>query len=318
VDDLRVVGVIDPSMTRAQDPRCCWARQEELVVSEKVWENLDRLACALTGIRQARDAWRAIFVKPPRRGWSEVVVALKINHIGRQHTRSAVLAKVCDALMALGIEPSNIHIYDACHGAGMARETPFKGLPKGVRIEETWGGSQTLTAVPEPWKGGRRKARCLKPLVNGTVDILLNIAMCKGHRRRFGGFTMTLKNHFGTFSPAPGHRSGSQDYLIAINQTPEILGSMDPRTGRILHPRQQLCIVDALWASECGPICRASHQPNALFMGVFAPAVDYQVAVGFRKRRMGWEIDTEATRRILRDFGHNEEDLPKNEWLAAA
>jgi hypothetical protein len=62
-----------------------------------------------------------------------------------------------------------------------------------------------------------------------------------------------MKNHFGTFDPGPGHWTGSQDYLIAINQTPEILGPMDRRKGKVLYPRQQLSLVDALWASKGGP-----------------------------------------------------------------
>jgi hypothetical protein len=134
--------------------------------------------------------------------------------------------------------------------------------------------------------------------------------MCKGHSSKFGGFTMTMKNHFGTFDPSPGHRSGALDYLIAINQTPEVLGPMDPRTGKILYPRQQLCIVDALWASEGGPGGYSRSQPNFLAMGVLSPVVDYVVATQFRGVRMGWQPNLEVTRRMLAEFGFNENDLP--------
>ena len=136
------------------------------------------------------------------------------------------------------------------------------------------------------------------------------MAMCKGHSSRFGGFTMSMKNHFGTFSPKPGHEDGSLDYLIAINQSPEILGSMDRRTGKVLYPRQQLCLIDALWAGKGGPGGNPSHQPNFIAMGVMSPAVDYLVATRFRAERMGWKINMEATRRMLTDFGYNEADLP--------
>jgi hypothetical protein len=142
------------------------------------------------------------------------------------------------------------------------------------------------------------------------VDILINISMCKGHSPRFGGFTMTMKNHLGTFSPDYAHEDGSQDYLIAINQTREILGPMDRRTGRVLYPRQQLCIVDALWASKRGPGGNPSHQPNFLAMGVMSPVVDYQVATKFRGERMGWKPNQRAVRRMLTEFGYAEDDLP--------
>ncbi len=312
VDNLRVVGITDADMTRDQEPVSPWKRQDELVNTEKVWENMDKLASGLTGTRDSGDAWRTIFVKPPRKSWSDTVLAVKTNNIGRQHTRSAVMSKVCRTLTeTLGVKPHNIHIYDACHGTTMGRSSPFAGLPQGVRVEGTWGGSPTYTNVPPPSTHIGGEAGCLTYLVDNTVDILVNIAMCKGHSSRFGGFTMTMKNHFGTFSPSPGHTMGSTDYLMAINQTPEILGPMDKKSGKVLYPRQQLCIVDALWASKCGPTCSSSHQPNFLAMGVMGPVVDYQLATKFRDERMGWDINHKVTRRMLADFGYSEGDLPE-------
>jgi len=311
VHNLRVVGITDKRMTRANEPVSSWARQEKLTVPEVIGENIDKLACALTERRSPEEAWRTIFVKPPRKPWSETAVAIKTNNISLQHTRSAVLAKICHSLTEiLGVKPVNIHIYDATHGGHMSKNTPFAGLPEGCRVEDDWGGIGIETAVPQPWKKREGRSKCLKHLVDGTVDILINIALCKGHSDKFGGFTMTMKNHFGTFDPGPGHRGGAQDYLMAINQTPEILGPLDPQTGKVLYPRQQLCLVDALWASEGGPGGYPRYQPNFLAMGVLSPVVDYQLATKFRGERMGWQPNMEATRRMLTDFGFNESDLP--------
>jgi len=316
VDNLRVVGLADTRMTKALETGISWPRQNELVNTEAVWENIDRLACALAQTRTATEAWRQIFIKPPRKSWGETVVAIKTNNIAQQHTRSAVMAKIVHTLThTLGVRPANLHIYDACHGYEMGKYTPFAGLAEGCRIEDTWGGSTTPTAVPAPWKGSGGRAKCLSHLVDGSVDILINIALCKGHNSRFGGFTMTMKNHFGTFSPRPGHQDGSQDYLIAINQTPEILGLMDKKTGKVLYPRQQLCLIDALWASRGGPGGNPSHQPNFLAMGVLSPVVDYQLATKFRGEKMGWEPNREMTRRMLTEFGYTEADLPHNGTL---
>jgi hypothetical protein len=311
VDNLRVVGIEDKVMTRDLAPVSSWARQDELVVKEAVWENIDKLACGLTDTKNPGEAWRDIFVKPPRKSWSDTVVAIKTNNIGRQHTRSAVMSKICHTLVQrMGVKGRNIHIYDGSHGESMIADTPFAGLPEGCHIQGTWGGTELSTTVGRPWKKDGGDAECLNHLVNGSVDILINVAMCKGHSNRFGGFTMTMKNHFGSFSPRPGHWFGAQDYLMAINQTREILGDMDSRTGKVLYPRQQLCIVDALWTSECGPGCKASHQPNALFMGVFSPVVDYQVATQFRGRKMGWPPSMKTTGRLLTEFGYSKRDLP--------
>jgi hypothetical protein len=311
VDNLRVVSVTDPAMTKQDNPGIPWERQEALVNSKVVWENLDRLACSLTRTGNEAEAWKTIFVKPPRKSWSDAVVAVKTNHIYYQHTRSAVLSRVCRALTdILGVKGSNIHIYDACHGGSMERDTPFKGLPEGTRIQNTWGGSTTLTPIPEPWHRGTDEASCLRHLVNGSVDILVNISMCKGHDSTFGGFTMTMKNHFGTFDPHYGHQREAEDYLLAINQTPEILGPMDKKTGMVLYPRQQLCIVDALWSGKSGPGGNPSDQTNFMAMGVFSAAVDFQVATRFRAERMRWALNPKMTRRMLTEFGYAEADLP--------
>jgi len=311
VDNLRVVGITDSSMTRSVETNCDWFRQEELVVAPIVWENMDKLACGLVETRNVEQAWRTIFLKPPGKPWSETVVAIKTNHIAQQHTRSAVMSKICHVMTAvLGVGPSNIHIYDACHGGDIRDDTPFQGLPEGARIENRWGGINTLTAVPGPWQNGEGKAKCIEHLVKGSVDILVNISMSKGHSRTYGGFTMTMKNHFGTFSPSPGHGDQPLEYLLAINQSREILGAMDEKTGTVIYPRQQLCIVDALWASKGGPGGNPSHQPNFIAMGVTSPVVDYVIAAQFRSATLGWPVNMDAAKRFLSEFGYSESDLP--------
>ena len=311
VNNLRVVGITDPKMIKGVQPVTSWSLQEKMVVKPAVWENIDKLACGLAETRNPEEAWRAIFIKPPRKPWSETVVAIKTNNISLQHTRSPVMSKVCHVLtVILGVKWDNIHIYDGVHGGSMRKNTPFADLPEGVRIEDQWGGVNTPVGVSGSWGDGRRKTKCLKYLADGTVDILVNIALCKGHSETFGGFTMTMKNHVGTFTPRYVHQDEALEYLLAINQTSEILGPMDPKSGKVLYPRQQLCLVDALWASEGGPGGYPRTQPNFLAMGVFSPVLDYVLATRFRKERMKWDINLQATRRMLTDFGYQESDLP--------
>jgi hypothetical protein len=218
------------------------------------------------------------------------------------------------------VSPQNVTIYDAKHGGNMSRSTPFKGLPDGVRVADKWGGFSAKTTVPAPYLDGNAERSCLEHLVNGTVDILINIAMCKGHGGQFGGFTLSMKNHFGTFDPQPGHaEGGGADYVIGINKSPEVLGEMDARTGKVLFPRQQLVLIDALWASGGGgPCARPSDQLNTLVMGTCGPAVDYVVATKVRQERMGWRINPGVADRFLAEFGFSKEDLPQDGRLIDA
>lgn len=311
ISPLRVVGVHDPNMTTGQQVNNSWADQEKLLRPELIGTNLDRLACALAEEKNEETAWKAVFVAPPDKAWSDVVVAIKTNHIAQQHTRSPLVAKVCRVLTdVIGVKGHNIHIYDACDGRSIAQDTPFVGLPEGVIIENQWGGSNTEAPVPLPWKGGKATSACLGPLARGEVDILVNIALCKGHDDRFGRFTLSMKNHFGTFSPKPGHAADGADYLIAINKSEAIVGPTD-RGGKVLFPRQQLCLIDALWASQGGPSGNPSHQPNRLFMGTCGPVLDYQVATKFRRDKMSWPINEPVAKRFLSEFGFSARDLPE-------
>jgi len=311
INPLRVVGARDPRMTTGQNPLAAWPEQERLVATEVVHENMDKMAMALAQEKSVADAWGKIFVKPPNKAWSDAVIAVKINHIAQQRTRSAVLSKLCHVFTdVLGARASNIYAYDACNGRNMAQRNPYAGLPEGTNLAGQWGGSDVSTAVPAPYAGGQKQSQCLGHLVKGEVDVLVDLALCKGHGPEWGRFTMCMKNHFGTFVPGPGHGpGGGADYLIAINKTPEILGAMDPATGNVLYPRQQLCLVDALWASDPGPSGPTDSQPNALLMGVCAPVVDYVGAMRFRKEMMGWTVQERVAERFLTEFGFSAAEL---------
>ena len=312
ISPLRVVGVHDPKMTADLVERATWKQQEQLLRAEVVAENLDRMASVLTQESDPARAWRTIFVKPPRKSWAEAVVAIKVNLISKQRTRSAVLYHIIRTLTdVVGLKGGNIFVYDATHGGAMGKWDVAGSLPGGAQAVSRWGGSTAPVRVGKPWKDGSQQAKCLGPLAKGEVDILVDIALCKGHSQTFGGFTMSMKNHLGTFEPRPAHEAGGgADYLLALNQTPEILGRMDPRTGKVLFPRQQLVLIDSLWASEPGPGGDSTAQPNRLFMGTLPAVLDYQVATRFRRDVMGWKVNDRVVGRFLSEFGYRTSDLP--------
>jgi len=306
INNTRVVYIYDTNMTTGSGVINFWNDQNAATVDSVVSDNIDKMAKALAEESNISNAWHKIFLKPASKAnWSDVVVAIKTNTIYVQHTRNAVIKKFCEVMVnVMGVTGSNVHIYDACHGADMFTKTPFYNLPSGVVIEGRWGGSNTSIYVPAPYDGN---TNCQQQIANGTVDILINIALCKGHDNTFGGLTMCMKNHFGTCDPCS--RSYTANYLIGINKTEAILGQMDSGTGHLLFPRQQLCFIDALWASEGGPSVYPSCRPNRFFMGTFPPIVDYLVAKRFRNGTMGWSINNTVVNRFLSDFGYTEGDL---------
>lgn len=314
ISAFRVVGIHDDKMTTEKSPITPWMSQQKLVADAVVHDNIDALAMALAQEKKISDAWKAIFVKPVGKSWSDVVVAIKTNNIAQQHTRTAVMQKICRVLVEeIGIKGTNIFIYDGCHGGDMLKKTPYKGLPEGCHIAGKWGRILRSVPIPAPWKMGEQKAKCMTNLVGNEADIVVNIALCKGHSLRYGAFTMTMKNHLGTFDPKWAHeredRAAQTDYLFGINKTPQVVGSIDADSGKVLFPRQQICLIDALWASEKGPLCATSHQPNRLFMGTFSPVLDYHVATRFRRDVMGWQINDTVADRFLTDFGFEKSDL---------
>src|SRR4030042_6856406 len=76
VDNLRVVGIIDAKMIK---PGASFYELDKFIVKEAVWDNLDKLACSLSQTQNPQEAWRSIFIKPPRKSWSDTVVAIKVN-----------------------------------------------------------------------------------------------------------------------------------------------------------------------------------------------------------------------------------------------
>ncbi len=261
IDERRVVGVHDQGMTEGDQGRLSWEQQEKRVNWATVHENMDRMACALAGEKEPERAWEAIFLVPPQKSASQTTVAIKSNHQGVQRARSAVVSKLCHVLTDIvGVSGPNIVIYDACHGSGMAKNTAFRKLPEGVNLANRWGGFSRKVRIPSPYMDGSRRRKCLGPLARGKVDILIDVALSKQVMMWAGGFTQAMKNHFGTFNPKPAHSAkGHDDYLIAVNKTPQILGDIDSSSGKVLSPASS-CVL----SMPCGAVNPVPGEPRLI------------------------------------------------------
>ena len=221
-----------------------------------VEENMDAMAQALTGKPSAQEAWSTVFMKPAAKEWSSVKAAIKVNCITTLiMPKIAVVNKVCVELMRLGVAAANITIYDAGDDAsGSEKYTPFigNGLPDGIVVS-----SLTREGVSVPVGAGTLQCCSVLVLQDGSTivyptDILVNCAVNKGHNTGYGQFTMCMKNHTGSIK----FSCPTQEELIAINQCEAIIGGTDGAPCR-----QQLCIVDSLWASWVGPTNPPDYLP---------------------------------------------------------
>lgn len=296
IDNKKVVCCHDASMIENVDDASTFQKQNNAVVTTRTENNMDTMAKRLTGKSSADQAWTAIFRKPESKAWGNVKVAVKVNGINsRIMPRIAIVGKVCKELGKLGVAAGNITVYDACSGAaGSGKYTPYigDGLPEGTVVSN---GDRSGTV-----QIGDTRYECTTVVTR--CDILVNCAVNKGHGSTYGGFTMTMKNHTGTMK----FRCPSQRELIDENKSDLILGGSPVR--------QQLCIVDSLWAAVPGPGDPSTHIPGRIVMGTFSPLVDVAVARKIREPVMGASHSDSAIENILAAFGYAESDLEWDEF----
>jgi hypothetical protein len=219
---------------------------------------------------------------------------MKTNGIGGTSTNRpkwAIFKKLCDVLVGLGVQPANIVLFDACDNAA-SYYNPFISLTDSTKIRAAqvsvraagMGGFKAVTLT------NATGISVATDLVDGNIDILVNVAACKSHNGTgghysYGSCTLCMKNHFGTFTSGSQAQSSGNLHvpnsastppppplaLFEINKHPAILGG---------NPvRQQLCIVDALLSNGgSGPGGGWDARTDRLVMGTFAPIVDYLAA----------------------------------------
>jgi hypothetical protein len=294
IDNLRIVCSHDPSMLRGNPQSWDMISQNSPVVKERVHINLDQMATALAETSSATSAWQKIFRKPQDKKWEDVKVAIKVNSIFKNHPRLAVVEKICIVLHELEIPYSNIIIYDAISDASKHYSDSIgKDIPNNVIVSKKSDalGGMIQTYIPQPNTG---MYRCVKDIAEGKIDIIVNIAVNKGCNKTVGNLTLTLKNHAGTFNPKPIHFEGGMDYLLAFNKSEAIVGGTPVR--------QQLCIVDSLWAQRTGPWGTPDSRLSRLVMGTFSPAVDYLTAKKIREPLLN--VKHGPIYRFLTSFGY--------------
>jgi hypothetical protein len=300
IDNLRVVCGVNPAMARRDPTGWDMAAQNNPIESSQVERTLDAMAVSLSRKTDASEAWKTIFRKPQGKDWSATIAAIKVNCIGKNHPRVAVVDKICKELNRAGVKLSNIYIYDGTHDAGPLY-SPYvgKGLPEGIVVSDKNKamGETIKVSIPDKKNGS---FKCTRMIADGTVDILVNIAVNKSHDANFGETTLTLKNHAGTFDPHHIHLGGGFDYILAFSKSNALWGG---------NPvRQQLCIIDSIWgSSKGGPYAIPDKRLDRLVMGTFSGIVDYLTAKKLREPLMG--VTHGPIDRFITEFGYAENEM---------
>jgi hypothetical protein len=296
ISNMLVVACKDPAMLKSQPTSTAFTAVNAVVDTARVHANLDAMAMRLANTTTADAAWKAIFRsgKP----WASTLVAIKINVTEvKNMPRLAVVEKMCRVIAGLGVPASNIIVYDggpeAFSSNATAYDTYFSTtdstkIPGVVsKVNDSLGGT-TDVALPDG-----TTTPCTADIAKGKVDILINIAINKGHIY-YGKASMCMKNHYGTFKP-----NHDANYLFTINKSDVLLGGTPPR--------QQLCIVDSILANKTYNAAPEA-MPYYLAMGTFAPAVDYLMVKKVREEVMNLTHDSAIVDSYMTTFGYTTKD----------
>ena len=324
IDNKRVICCHDTKMLTANPQNNTFAAQNSAVDANVVATNLDQMAMYLANKTTATDAWSTIFRSS--KDWASTKVAIKTNAIiaTGNHPRVAVIKKICDVFVdQFKVPAANIILYDANSDASKCYTT-YASLTDSSKIRATvsvksqsLGGQApvTITAATKTMTG-------VADLVNGVIDILVNVAIIKRHSGpgtayAYGSCSLCMKNHLGTFinsgsDTGAGDASAtglhSIDAICNINKHPAVLGG---------NPvRQQLCIIDGLLANGNSAGGSFDTRVDRLIMGTFAPIVDYLTAMRIMKDVMNKPDANNNLPKFLTNFDYAETDaLDWNEYV---
>jgi hypothetical protein len=253
-----------------RSPRCL-DETGAVVNDEVVREMLDRGMRALTGEATTLGAWRRFFEPGD-------VVGLKVNAGGVPHVVSspAIVAETCRQLMAVGVPPSHIIVFERFRNQIDAIGYPAH-LPERVEVYAAEAGNRRTenraydppTYVEVDFFGEEDTRSNMLRLVTGRLTKVVNIPNMKDHGAT--GATGCLKNvAYGCFSNVARSHSRGQTHTLTSVGT---FASVEP-----LRSRCVLQIMDGLHAVwHGGPFAKTTRyvfHPRRMLVGTDPVAID--------------------------------------------
>ena len=253
-----------------RSPRCL-DEAGVAVDADVVREMMDRGMRALTGEPTTLDAWRRFFEPSD-------VVGIKVNAGGVPHVVSnpAIVAETCRQLMAVGVPPSQIVVFERFQNQLDGIGYPAH-LPEGVQVFAAEAGNRRTdnrgydpaTYVEVDLFGEEDTRSSMMRLVSQRLTKIVNIPNMKDHGAT--GATGCLKNvAYGSFSNVARTHSRGQSHTRSSVGT---LASVEP-----LRSRTVLQIMDGLRAVwHGGPFAKTTRYvfyPRRILFGTDPVAID--------------------------------------------
>jgi hypothetical protein len=263
-----------------------WSGKE--LVPGAVRKMLDESITRLTGLRDAKEAWAALF-KPEER------IAIKVNAFSNSiiWTHVPLVKAVADSLTGAGIPAENIVIYDYNTYELEAAGFPVNADGPGVRCV----GSDS-NYEPNRMMVLYNKIQLSSILAN--CDALINMPVLKSHM--MAGITFAMKNHFGSYQFPDLLHSSDMKTVAALNALPYI----KDRTRLIIGDALEACVhyknsypywaadwtgdsiymsfdplaVDTLGLGKLSQLLEAGGNSPAGVQGMAAPALAYAAELG--------------------------------------
>lgn len=270
---------------------------------EVIREMVDVGIRTLTGKTTAEEAWKVIIPDPDRR------VAIKVNcQITGIYTKAKVVSAVTEGLIARGVSPSDIIIYDLTDNA-FAYAGFEKNRGEGVKVgtcDELGGFSWTTWfKAPIPLVGNKF---CKVLAGEGAYgcDYLINMPVLKA-LDGYSGVSISMKNHFGSISSPGRLHSTIQDSIAMLN------------THDAIVKKTRLILVDAIFTEykwSNGRNQDTVDVTNQLIFGTDPVAVDHvgwRMIESIRKRHSLDPLEPEPLfiRKAAEGYGLGNNDMRK-------
>jgi len=253
-----------------RSPRCL-DEAGVVVDAEVVREMMDRGMRALTGEATTLGAWRRFFEPGD-------VVGIKVNAGGVPHVVSnpAIVAETCRQLMAVGVPPSQIVVFERFQNQLDGIGYPAH-LPEGVEVFAPEAGNRRMenraydpeTYVEVDFFGEEDTRSNMMRLVSQRLTKIVNIPNMKDHGAT--GATGCLKNvAYGCFSNvARSHSRGQTHTRTAVGT----FASVEPLRSRCVL--QIMDGIHAVWHG--GPFAKTTRfvfHPRRILFGTDPVAID--------------------------------------------